>query len=289
MAKPKSSKKPTTKTTAPKKPAAKKTTPTPTPPPDPTLDASLLALPLTYADPPDIPVDIARRELASLARLARLCAPELAKVGIPAETIDLAARFAGVLGRKQKAWERARGGVALTAAQRKLLVEAEQLDTKLVAAGRWALRRDPAALAELSRIAEGSGLVDTLQDLRDLQVFWEEHAEHLGRTLATPKDLARAAVLVTQLEPAAEKESVELDAVQAQELRNRAFWAAHELAQEIREGGRYAHAGNPKLAARFTSRYRGALQRRTRAKTKRTRTTAAPTPVADTPESAANA
>jgi hypothetical protein len=237
-----------------------------TTPPDPTADASLLALPLTFAEPPDIPVETARSELASLARLAKLCATDLAKVGILSETIDLAARFATVLARKQKAWDRARKAVALKAADRKLLEEAELLDAKLVAGGRWALRRDPAAQAELTRIAEGSGLVDTLQDLRDLQAFWHEHSEHRGKTLITDKDLARAATLVDKLESAAQKEAADIEAARAQELRNRAFWAAHELAQDIREGGRYAYAGNPKLAAKFTSRYRSTVVRRSRTK-----------------------
>lgn len=248
----------------PTKSTRKTATPTPPPPPDPTTDTALLALPPTYAEPPDIPVDIARRELASLARLAKLCAADLAKVGITAETIELAARFSAVLVRKEKAWQQARKGVAMKPAERKLLEEAEALDAKLVAGGRWALRRDPAAQAELNRIAEGSGLHDTLQDLRDLQAFWTEHAEQRGKTLITDKDLARAATLVDALEPVAEKEAADVEATRAIDLRNRAFWAAHELAQDLREGGRYAYAANPKLAAKFTSRYRTTAVKRTR-------------------------
>lgn len=236
------------------------------PPPDPTSDAALLSLAPTYAEPPDIPVDVAYRELASLVRLAKLCAVDLAKVGITAETVELAARFAATLDRKQKAWQRARKGVVLEPAERKLLEEAERLDAKLVAGGRWALRRDPVAQAELSRIAEGSGLQDTVKDLRDLIEFWREHAEHLAHTRITKEDLARAALLADKLGPAAEKESADVDATVALELRNRAFWAAHELARDIREGGRYAYADTPKLAAKFTSRYRTTAVKRTRSK-----------------------
>jgi hypothetical protein len=76
-------------------------------------------------------------------------------------------------------------------------------------------------------------------------------------------------------EPAAKKESADVDAARALDLRNRAFWAAHELAREIREGGRYAYADNTKLAAKFTSRYRTATVRRSRSK-KAKRTTEAP-------------
>lgn len=249
-------------------------------PPDPTTDLALLALPSRFADAPDIPVDVARRELASLSRLARACALELAAVGIDAATIELAARFARVLGAKEKTWQQARTGVTMSAADRKHLAEAEALDAKLVAGGRWALRRDPQALAELSRIAEGSGLVDTLQDLRDLEVFWEQHADHLAHTRITAKDLARIPELVARLEPAAQKEAHDVAAARAQDLRNRAFWAAHELANDIREGGRYAFLGEPKLAARFTSRYRAAVVKRSRKKAVRNRATPAEAVVA---------
>src|SRR5690606_6920000 len=135
--------KPAAPETAPRKPAARKSTarkrtarhpaPEPTPSVDPTSDTALLALPARYASPPDIPVDVARREPASLVRLASACAANLAQVGIDADRIELAARFARVLGRKEKAWQHARTTVGLSATDRKHLAEAEALDAKLVA------------------------------------------------------------------------------------------------------------------------------------------------------------
>lgn len=238
----------------------------PEPAPDPTSDAALLALPPSYARLPDIPVDVARRELSSLARLATACAEGLAAIGIDAATIERAARFATVLARKQKDWLAARKEVPLRAKERKWLEQAEQLDAKLVAGGRWAMRRDPEALAELARISEGSGLTDTLQDLRDLMAFWQQHEDALAQTLITERELAKAATLVQRLEPAAHKEADDVAAARAQDLRNRAFWAAHELAQEIREGGRYVYGDEPKMAAKFRSRHRAATVRRSRRK-----------------------
>jgi hypothetical protein len=38
------------------------------------------------------------------------------------------------------------------------------------------------------------------------------------------------------------------------------------VAQDIREGGRYAYVANPKMAAKFTSRYRTSAVKRTRGK-----------------------
>lgn len=231
---------------------------------DPTTDEALLGLDPSYASAPDIPLSVAERELTSLARLAHAQQARLSRIGITADKVDLLARFARRLGAIEKAWQAARGAVKLTAAQRKLRDEAEALDAKLVAGGRWGCRNDDAAQAELSRIAEGSGLADTIQDLRDLVDFWAVHEGALGVTDITRKELARAGALADALEDAAANEASDASAAHALELRNRAFWAADELAKEIRDGGRYAFRDQPKLAAKFVSRYRASLRRRSR-------------------------
>jgi hypothetical protein len=172
--------------------------------------------------------------------------------------------------------------VQLTPTQRKLRDEAEALDAKLVAGGRWGCRKDPAAQEELSRIAEGSGLADTIQDLCDLGAFWSEHEAELGATDITKKDLARAEQLADALEDAAANEVSDVGAAHAMELRNRCFWAADELAKELREGGRYAFRDQPKIAAKFVSRYRASANRRSRRKAKAAKATPAPTLQPDT-------
>jgi hypothetical protein len=235
---------------------------------DPTTDLALLALDASYAAPPDMPISIAQQEIASLARLAASRAKELLAVGINASKIQTLTRFAARLKELETSWQRARRGAHLTGAEREHLAEAETLETKLVAAGRWACRNDKDAQEELSRIAEGSGLADTVEDLGALVQFWSDHEDALGQTKITKKDLTRARKLITALEPAAEKEHQSADAAAALELRNRGFWAADELAKEIREGGRYAFNDQPKLAAKFVSRYRTSIVRRSRRKIK---------------------
>jgi len=229
---------------------------------DPSTDEALLALDPKFADPPDMPIAIAQREAASLARLARGRHQRLAKIGITTARVDDLGALAKRLGALENAWRKARGAVKLTGAQKKLAAEAEALDSKLVAGGRWGCRDDDGAQAELSRIAEGSGLADTIQDLRDLVAFWDEHADALGVTDITQKDLTRAAELADKLDEAAANEDADVGAARALELRNRCFWAADKLAKEIREGGRYAFRNEPKIAARFVSRYRTAVNRR---------------------------
>lgn len=235
---------------------------------DPTTDEALLALAPSFADAPDIPVGVAQKEIASLARLAKASSKEMGKVGITPQKIDTLARYASRLKSLETAWQRARSGVKLTAAERKQLIEAEALDAKLLAGGRWGCRDDEDAQTELSRIAEGSGLTDTIQDLRDLVVFWEEHPEEIKSTDITAKDLARATELADALEPAAEREDKDVNAAAAQELRNRCFWSADKLSKEIREGGRYAFRLQPKIASKFISRYRNSVVRRSQRKAK---------------------
>ncbi|AUX48100.1 uncharacterized protein SOCE26_096300 [Sorangium cellulosum] len=262
--------------TSTKKAPASKAKRSSTPPADPTSDEALLALDSTYAASPDMPASIAERELTSLARLARAQQARLSRIGITADRVDVLARFARRLGALEKAWQRARGAVKLTSAQRKLRGEAEALDAKLLAGGRWGCRKDPAAQAELSRIAEGSGLVDTIQDLRDLVAFWSEHEADLGVTDITRKDLQRATALADALEDAAANEASDASAAYALELRNRCFWAADELAKDVREGGRYAFRDQPKIAAKFVSRHRMSIKRRSRKKATVTESAAAP-------------
>ena len=260
--------------------AAKKTAQKTTPAPvsvDPTTDASLLTLSIHYAASPDIPVAVAGAEIASLARLARGQQARFTAIGLGPEKIDALARHGRRLADLEKAWNAARSNVKLTAAQKTLRAGAEVLDPKLVAGGRWAFRKDEKAQEELTRIAEGSGLSDTIQDLRDLVEFWSTRKGQLGQTDITEKDLARATVLASDLDAAAAKEASNVDAARALDLRNRSFWASDELASEIREGGRYAFRGEPKIAAKFVSRYRATAMKRARRKIKAAK--AAPAPV----------
>ena len=267
----------------PKKPAPKKATPKKqngaakrplapeapaAPAADPTSPAELRARPVEFADAPDMPVDVAVQELGALARQAKKAQPRLSAIGLGPEVTARVARFAKRLAACEDAWQEARAGVKLTAKERKLLAEAEALDDKLVAGGRWACRRDADALKELSAIAEGSGLGDTVADLRDGADFWSRHADRRGDSDVTAADLRRALELADALAPAAEKEEADLDAADALELRNRCFWAADELAKDVREGGRYAFKLQPKIAARFTSRYRATVKRRAKKKAK---------------------
>lgn len=235
---------------------------------DPTSDEALRARPIKFAEPPDMPVAIQVEEWGALHRLAASRAAAFARIGISRDTIDSLKKFAARLGQLETAWQKQRAGVKLSAKERKLLAEAEALDSKLLAGGRWALRGDEAAQAELNRIAEGSGLTDTVADLRDEVTFWSDHQDELAHTDITAADLKRATELANALDEAAQKEAANADAADTLELRNRCFWAGDLVSKDVREGGRYLYREQPKLASKFTSRYRLAAANRSRRKAK---------------------
>lgn len=255
-----------------KKAPVKKTPARKAPAPDRSVDVTsseaLRALPPEYGDAPDMPVGVALVELASLHRLARSVGKRLERVGISAQRRESLGRFVTRLRALEAAWQRARTGVWLGAGERQKLADAEALNKKLLAGGRWALRRDAEALAELSRIAEGAGLYDTIADLRELAAFWARRTSALKHTDITARDLTRAVALADVLELCAAKETGSLTAAAALDLRNRCFWAADEVCIELREAGRYAFRLEPKIAAKFSSRYRASIKRRTRQKAK---------------------
>lgn len=233
---------------APKSPKPKATT-------DGQREATLLLLPSSYAETPDIPVDVAAAEIAGLYKLAKKESRTLVKFGITGKQIEALGALGKELVERQRAWVTARDGGA-SAQSKTLRQEAELLKRRLLAAGEWALRHDDDALRELARIREGSGLPDTIEDLYHLASFWTKHAHAMHETKLGATDVKRAAALAAELREIAGEEVSNLQASRALELRNRCFWAATTAASEIRLGGRYAFSDEPKVAARFASRYR---------------------------------
>jgi hypothetical protein len=218
----------------------------------PKTDDALFAAPTTYADAPDMPVDVAIREWRQLASVARKLQGPLGKIGLDKTSATTLGSFADDLDARERHWQKTRPSPGKV---KKLRAEAETLKRSLLAAGEWALRDDEDGLDELARIREGTGLVDTLNDLRDLAAFWKTNASSLSKTRLKSADVARAPALATELGTLADEEHANTDAAQALELRNRCFWSGDAAAKEIRKAGRYAFHDQPKVAARFSSRY----------------------------------
>ncbi len=230
---------------------------------DPKREAALLLLPSSYADTPDIPVEIAVTEIGTLYKLAKKESKTLGRFGIGSKQIEELGSLGKELQERQRAWITARDHSA-SSDKKTLRQEAELLKSKMLAAGEWALRHDDEALRELARIREGSGLPDTIEDLYHLANFWTKHAPILKETKLVPADVKRSSALAAELHDVAGEEVSNMTASRALELRNRCFWAATAAAGEIRQGGRYAFSDQPKMASRFASRYRQTKNRRSR-------------------------
>jgi hypothetical protein len=219
-----------------------------------------MALDPSQGEAPDEPIAVAVSEWKALAALARKEGKTLSKLGVGAKQFATLEAFARRLAELDKAWLkiRARHGKS----QKR--DEAETLKRKLLAAGEWACRHDDEALYQLARIREGSGLADTIQDLRDLAAFWDRHADEMARTKLTAREVSRARALAEDMELMAMEEAADAEANHVLELRNRCFWAGNAVAGEIRQCGRYAFSEQPAKAAKFVARFRAERTRRRR-------------------------
>jgi hypothetical protein len=235
--------------------------------PSETSDEALLAKPASYADAPDIPIAVAIQESKKLAALATKERAALLRVGVERRTLDalpvLSKRFAEL----ERAWTKERQRTAPSVAKRKDVADAEAIKREMLDAGAWACRKDAGAIDELAKIREGTGIVDLIQDLRDLVEFWRARPKEMKFTRVTDRHLSRGRKLADSLSAGLDTDG---DAPRAQELRNRCYWTLDELAKEVRSGGRYAFTAQPKIAAQFVARYKAerarAARRRSKAK-----------------------
>ncbi|HEU4409920.1 MAG TPA: hypothetical protein VFS43_31995, partial [Polyangiaceae bacterium] len=141
--------------------------------------------------------------------------------------------------------------------------EAEGLRSAIRNAGRYLLRRDAGAQAELARIAEGGGLADLVQDLDDLADFVEAHAGAFAFDRRLPKDTPRRA-----RELAAELRATDRDDGGAIRARNLAAAALEFVLAEVRAAARYLFADAPRKLAPFLGRYETLRKQRLRARRK---------------------
>ena len=178
-----------------------------------------------------------------------------------------------MLGDAETDWQRKR-----IAKQQKSLValrkEAENARRQIMAAGRYRLRKNAAAQAELDRIAEGEGLPDLIQDLLDLGDFIGSNMDVMTRdkniTEATPGQLRATAQALNEGEDDSEP------ALSALEHRNQVFVALDEALREVRAAAGYLYADDPKRLQPYRSQYE-ARQRSAQRRSKKTQGKKAPT------------
>jgi hypothetical protein len=211
------------------------------------------------AERPSLPVRVMLLEADRLRKAAETYAAQLKKLpGFAAAYLRDLPALIEHLSETEKSWGRAR--FAKTSSSRGALrKEAEGLRSAVLNAGRYLLRRDAAAQAELARIDEGEGLADLVHDLDDLADFVETHASVFALDRRLPK---KAPERARQL--ADELRHVDRDDGGAMRTRNLAAAALDFVLGEVRAAARYLFAHEPRILAPFLSRYEALRSKRAR-------------------------
>jgi hypothetical protein len=224
------------------------------------LAAAMLGIPAGSAEkPPSMPVRTAQLEAERLWAVAKPArAKFVALEDFPAETFDAIPHLITALSEAETNWQRAR-----IAKQQKSLValrkEAEDARRRVMATGRYRLRKNAAAQLELDRIAEGDGLPDLIQDLNDLADFIGSHMDVMTRdkniTEATPGQLR---AMAQELGGGGEDSEAALKAL---EHRNKVFVTLDLALGEVRAAAGYLYIDDPKRLHLYLSQYESARKR----------------------------
>lgn len=215
---------------------------------------TLKALEAAYSAPLD-------RRVSDVVYEARVLEDVLEKLGAelceksmltPGQCGELAERRR-LLEAAEDVWSRART-TRMSDDQKALRKEAEQLKRDMMEALRYFLRKDKNGESierRLDAIAEGSGLIDLIGDLRQLSGMVDEFAAALVKADLPKKASARALVLSDGLHSSSALSSADDEAAIAIDMRNRAFWWLRELLDEVRAAGRYVYRDHPKKLLLF--------------------------------------
>ena len=223
------------------------------------LATAMLGLPAGSAEkPPSMPVRTAQLEAERLWAVAKPARAKFAALeDFPVEIFDAIPFLIEALSEAETDWQRKR-----IAKQQKSLVvlrkDAEEVRRKVMAAGRYLLRKNAEAQVELDRIAEGDGLGDLIQDLNDLAAFIVAHLDVMTRdkniTEATPGQLR---AMAQELGGGEDSEA----ALLALEHRNKVFVALDEALGEVRAAADYLYSDDPRRLQAYRSQYEAARKR----------------------------
>lgn len=223
------------------------------------LATAMLGLPAGSAEKhPSMPVRTAQLEAERLWAVAKPArAKFVALEDFPVDTFDSIPFLIEALAEAETDWQRKR-----IAKQQKSLVvlrkDAEGTRRKVMAAGRYLLRKNAEAQVELDRIAEGDGLADLIQDLNDLADLIVAHLAVMTRdkhiTEATPGQLR---AMAQELGGGEDSEA----ALLALEHRNKVFVALDEALGEVRAAAGYLYSDDPRRLHAYRSQYEAARKR----------------------------
>ena len=216
---------------------------------------------------PNVPVDVFLQSNENLFHWALDDAEQLAAIGITQEMLDDLPVRNGACREAQSIWNK--DYHSQQEAQKRWNEESpaayEQRD-HLKHSLRYAFRNDEALMNRVRAIDEGDGHVDMIQDLNDLSVLGRENTELL---LALNFDLTvldTAAALSDQMaDLLAEANGDKVVQNESKVIRDKAYTYVKELADEIREAGKYLFWRNQNRYKGYTLSYWMPKKRRTSA------------------------
>jgi len=234
-----------------------------------TLLPLLATLPPTAVVPPSTPMAVALQEAHDLHAAIQTAdtRDRLLHVGVPASVLDALPVAVAATRQAQSQWvvERDRGK---RHAQRERERAGAELRAELVAACRWSLRRQPAALAVVEAIVRGEGTPDLVQELSDLAALIRAHAAAFDHdaTFDAPAQAEAARSAAAEIAAGRSDAHAQRDRKAAKDLRDRAHVHMAALVAEIREAGRYAFRKEPQRLVAFGSTYLRKVKARSRRK-----------------------
>lgn len=213
----------------------------------------LARVPSEHVAAPEQPVPHLISEALALLAVARRYADKLGKIGFSEAMLDGLQLYSQALHEAQAQLDLLRGK-HITQAEQKVYLQASELRSQLLLAGRLVLRKDRKALEALDAIAEGEGLADLARDLLDLALVVESYPVQFERLSLGLQTAVKARELAKKLTVKLESQKPKTDAERAAEdRRNRAATVLQELIAEARLGGAYLFRKEPRVALLFTA------------------------------------
>jgi hypothetical protein len=206
---------------------------------------------------PDMPVHVAVAEAEAMGAAAKEDEAKLTAIGVPVEIVDGLPAAAGALRAAHAMWVAASGEQKEA---QKQWAEREpdgfHARDEVVAAMRYAFRKDKPALRTLRNIQQGRSQTDMIQDLRDLAALGDKNVGLLEQMNFDPAQLEQCRALSDELGRLQSQAFVDDKTSEAKDTRDRAFTYMRGLMSEILDAAEYVFRNDRDRLDLYYSRYR---------------------------------
>lgn len=215
------------------------------------------ALSLEDVKTPYMPIGIFTMEAEDLYRWAQKDLPQLVAAGLPETVLEAIPVLSGATREAQSIW----------AEDVKTRQQAEQewaeqspaafdLRDQLLHGFRYAFRKDPVVLSNISVIAEGDTTADMIQDLNDLAILGQKNAEPLMVVGIDSPKLEQAATLsdhMADLRARANGEKYDVNTNKV--MRDRMYTLLKRAVDEVRDCGKFVFWRDKGRLKGYSSKY----------------------------------